>query len=96
MVATWGLIDEERHLAKQLEEILDILKRQIWSWAFITNWSNRWRNITYEDATWVGYGFLQHPFLHFLEDKKHFGGEECNIPNFPSASWNIRVLTFLI
>ena len=20
--------------------------------------------------------------IHFLEDKQHFGGEDCNIPNF--------------
>ena len=24
---------------------------------------------------------LQHSPLQFLEDKKHLGGEECNIPN---------------
>ena len=95
MVATWGLIDEERHIATQLEAIIDILERQLWNWAYITHW-RRWGNIPYEDATWEGDGFLQHPLLQLLEDKQRFGGEDCNIPNFPSANWNIRVLTFLI
>ena len=62
MVATWGLIDEERHLATQLEAILDILKRKLWSWKFMTHWS-RWGNLPYEDVTWEGDGFLLHPLL---------------------------------
>ena len=95
MVATWGLINEEKDIATYLEAILDILERQLWSWAFITHWS-RWRNLPYEDATWEGDGFMQHPLLKLLEDNQNFGGEDCNIPNFPSANWNIRVLTSLI
>ena len=50
MVATWGLIDEERHLATHLEAIIDILERKLWSWAFITH-SSRWGNLPYEDIT---------------------------------------------
>ena len=57
MVATWGLVDEERHLATYLESIVDIIERQIWIWAFITHWS-RWGNLPYEDATWEGDGLL--------------------------------------
>jgi len=34
-----------------------------------------------EDATWESEKILQHPSLQWLEDKKHFGGEDCNIPN---------------
>ena len=95
MVATWGLIHEERHLATQLEAILDILERQLLRLAFITHWSI-WGNLPYENVIWEGDGFLQHPLLQLLEDKEHFGGEDCNIPNFPSANWNIRVLNFII
>ena len=95
MVAKWGLIDEERHLATQLEAILYILERQLWSWEFITHWS-KWGNLPYEDATWEGDGFLQHPLLQLLEDKQHFGGKDCNLPNSPSTDWNIRVLNILI
>ena len=49
MVSTWGLIDEERHLTIQLEAILDIIERQLQSWAFIAHWS-RWGDLPYEDA----------------------------------------------
>ena len=39
----------------------------------------RWRNLPDEDATWEGENILQHPYLQLLEDKQHFGGEDCNI-----------------
>ena len=41
----------------------------------------QWRNLLNEDATWEGEKILQHPSLLLLEEKKHLGGEECNIPN---------------
>ena len=81
MVFTWGLIDEERHLAIEPKAILYIIEREIWSWAFITHW-RKWGNLPYEDATWEGDGLLQRLLLQLLEDKKIFGGEDCNIPNF--------------
>ena len=34
-----------------------------------------------EDATWESEQILQHPSLQLLEDKQHFAGGDCNIPN---------------
>ena len=49
--ATWRFTDEEGYLNFQLEAILDILERQLWSWACITNY-RRWGGLPYEDAIW--------------------------------------------
>ena len=33
--------------------------------------------------------------MHFLGDKKHVGGEDCNVPNFSlKLKWNIIVAYF--
>ena len=37
MVSTWRFIDEKRYLTFQLEAILDILERQLWSWTCMTH-----------------------------------------------------------
>ena len=36
-----------------------------------------------------------HLFFELLEGKKHFSGEDYNIPKFSPDIWNIRVLNFL-
>ena len=41
----------------------------------------RWRNLLDEDANWESEKILQHLSLQLLEDKQHFGREDCNIPN---------------
>ena len=46
---------------------------------------------------WILFGGEQmalHLILQFLEDKKHFSREDCNIPKFSHEIWNIRVLNF--
>ena len=41
----------------------------------------KYNNLSNEDATWESEEILQHPSLQLLEDKKHFSGGDCNIPN---------------
>ena len=70
--------DDEGHLVLQPEAILDTQERQLRS-NIIKGYLNRWKNLPDEDATWEGEKILQHPSLRFLDDKQHFGGEDCNI-----------------
>ena len=51
MVATWRLINEDGYLTFQLEAILDILERKIWSWTCMTH-CDRWEVLPYEDVIW--------------------------------------------
>ena len=51
----------------------------------------RWKNLPDEDATWESENILQHPSLELLEDKQHFIGGDCNIPNYP---WLIGIFDF--
>ena len=64
----------------QPEAILDTRERQLRS-KTVKEYLIRWRNLPDEDAPWEGEKILQHPSLQLLEDKQHFGGEDCNIPN---------------
>ena len=72
--------DDEGHLVLQPESILDTRERKLRS-RKVKEYLIRWRNLPDEDATWEGENILQHPSLQLLEDKQHFGGEDCNIPN---------------
>ena len=71
---------DEVHLVLQPEAIIDTKERQLRS-RTIREYLVRWRNLSDEDGTWVSEKILQHPSLQLLEDKQHFGGEDCNIPN---------------
>ena len=51
MVATWRFIDEDGYLTFQLEAILKILERKLWSWTCMTH-CDRWEGLPYEDAIW--------------------------------------------
>ena len=81
-------IEGEGHLVLQPEALLDTRVRQLRS-KVIKEYLIRWRNLPDEDSTWEGENILQHPSLFFLEDKQILGGEDCNIPNYLIASWNI-------
>eukprot|EP00253_Pinus_taeda_P004594 PITA_04594 len=73
-------MEDEGHLVLQLEAIIDTRERQLQSrmvWEFLV----RWKNLSDEDATWESEKILQHPSLHLLEDKQHFMGGDCDIPN---------------
>ena len=52
----------------------------------------RWKNLPDEDATWESEEILQHPSLQLLEDKQHFAGGDCNIPNL---LWLIGIFNFV-
>ena len=73
-------IDDEGNLVLQPEAIIDTRERQLRS-RTVREYLVRWRNLPDEDATWESEKILQHPSLQLLEDKQHFGGENCNIPN---------------
>ena len=51
MVATCKLMDEEGYINFQFEAILDILERQLWSWACMKH-CDRLGGLRYEDAIW--------------------------------------------
>jgi len=73
-------MDDKGHLVLQPETIIDTRERQLQSrtvWEFLV----RWKNLPDEDATWESERILQHPSLQLLEDKQHFAGGDCNIPN---------------
>ena len=72
--------DDEGHLVLQTEAILDTRERHLRS-RVVKDYLIRWKNLSDEDSTWEGEKILQHPYLQLLEDKQHFGGEDCNIPN---------------
>ena len=91
MVATWRFIDGDGYLTFQLEAILDILERQLWSWTCMTH-CDRWGGLPHEDAIWREDVCCSIHLLKFLEDKQRFSREDCNIPKFSHDIWNIRVL----
>ena len=73
-------MDDEGHLVLQPEAIIDSRERWLRS-RTVREFLVRWKNLPDEDATWESEEILQHPSLQLLEDKKHFGGGDCNIPN---------------
>ena len=73
-------MDDEGHLVLQLEAIIDTRERQLRN-RTVREFLVRWKNLPDEDATWENEKILQHPSLQFLEDKQHFAGRDCNIPN---------------
>ena len=72
--------DDDGHLVLHPKAILDTRERHL-RIRVVKEYMIRWRNLPGEDATWEGENILQHPSLQLLEDKQHFGGEDCNIPN---------------
>ena len=72
--------DDEGHLVLQPEAIIDIREGQLRS-RTVREFLVRWKNLPDEDATWESEKILQHPSLQLLEDKQHFAGGDCNIPN---------------
>ena len=73
-------MDDEGHLVLQLEAIIDSRERWLQS-KTVHEFLVRWKNLSDEDATWESEQILQHPSLQLLEDKQHFAGGDCNIPN---------------
>ena len=71
---------DEGHLVLQAEVIIDTRERQLRN-RTIQEFLVRWKNLPDEDATWESEKILQHPSLQLLEDKQHFAGGDCNIPN---------------
>eukprot|EP00253_Pinus_taeda_P024312 PITA_24312 len=72
--------DDEGHLVLQPEAIIDTRERQLRS-RTVQEFLVRWKNLPDEDATWESKKILQHPSLQLLEEKQHFAGGDCNIPN---------------
>lgn len=72
--------DDEGHLVLQPEAIIDTRERQLWS-RTVREFLVRWKNLPDEDAIWESEKILQHPSFQLLEDKQHFVGGDCNIPN---------------
>eukprot|EP00253_Pinus_taeda_P007200 PITA_07200 len=72
--------DDEGHLVLQPEAIIDTRERQLRS-TTVRKFLVRWKNLPDEDATWESEEILQHLSLQLLEDKQHFAGGDCNIPN---------------
>eukprot|EP00253_Pinus_taeda_P014444 PITA_14444 len=73
-------MDDEGHLVLQPRAIIDTRERQLWS-RTVREFLVRWKNLSGEDATLESEKILQHPSLQLLEDKQHFAGGDCNIPN---------------
>eukprot|EP00253_Pinus_taeda_P035933 PITA_35933 len=72
-------MDDEGHLVLEPEDILDTHERHLRN-RVIKDFLIRWRNLADEDATWEAEEILQHRSLQLLEDKQHFGREDCDIP----------------
>ena len=64
----------------QPKAIIDTRERQLQS-KTVREYLVRWRNLLDEDTTCESEKILQHQSLQLLEDKQHFGGEDCNISN---------------
>eukprot|EP00253_Pinus_taeda_P014443 PITA_14443 len=73
-------MDDEGHLVLQPESIIDTRERQLRS-RTVQEFLMRWKNLSDEDATWENEKILQHQSLQLLEDKQHFAGGDCDIPN---------------
>ena len=73
-------MDHEGHLVLQPEAIIDTKERQLRS-RTVREFLVMWKNLPDEDSTWENEKILQHPSLKLLDDKQHFAGGECNIPN---------------
>eukprot|EP00253_Pinus_taeda_P019713 PITA_19713 len=73
-------MDDEGHLVLQPKAIIDTRERQLQS-RTVREFLVRWKYLLDEDATWESEKILQHPSLQLLEDKQHFAGGDCNIPN---------------
>eukprot|EP00253_Pinus_taeda_P027596 PITA_27596 len=72
--------DDKGHLVLQPEAIIDTRERQLQN-RTILEFLVRWKNLPDENATWESEKILQPPSLQLLEDKQHFSGGDCNIPN---------------
>ena len=73
-------MDDDEHLVLQLEAIIDSRDRRLRS-RTVREFLVRWKSFLDEDATWESEEILQHPSLQLLEEKQHFAGGDCNIPN---------------
>ena len=73
-------MDDKGHLVLQPEAIIDTRERQLRSRTVREFLVSR-KNLPDEDVTWESETILQHPSLQLLEDKQHFAGGDCNIPN---------------
>eukprot|EP00253_Pinus_taeda_P034977 PITA_34977 len=73
-------MDDEGHLVLRPEAIIDTRERQSQS-RTVREFLVRWKNLLDEDSTWESEKILQHPSLQLLEDRQHFAGGDCNIPN---------------
>eukprot|EP00253_Pinus_taeda_P036719 PITA_36719 len=73
-------MDDKGHLVLHPKAIIDTREMQLQS-RTVREFLVRWKNLPDEDATWESEKILQHPSLQLLEDKQHFAGGDCNIPN---------------
>ena len=95
MVATWRFIDEDAYLNFQLEAILDILERKIWSWTCIAH-CDRWGGLPHEDAIWREDFCCSIHFCSCLRTSNIFPGRTVIFPNFHLIFGILEFLIFLM
>ena len=72
-------MDDEGKLILVLDKILQTKERRIRN-KTIQEYLVLWKGLPSEDSTWENEQVLQHLEMHFLEDKKILGREDCNVP----------------
>ena len=72
-------LNEERKLILEPTEIIEVCEKILWN-HMVKEYLVQWKHLLLDVTTWEGEHILQHPALHFLEDKKNLGREDCNIP----------------
>ena len=95
MVSTWRFINEDGHLSFQLEGILDILEKKLWSWACMTH-CDRWGGLPYEDAIWREDFFCSIQFCSCLRTSNIFVGRTVIFPIFHKIIGILEFLIFII
>ena len=72
-------LNEEGKLILEPVEIIEVREKTLRN-RTVKEYLVCWKHLPLDDAMWEGEHILQHLALHFLEDKRTLGWEDCDVP----------------